>query len=65
LFVVFGHLGGGLPVFLLLGWFVLFASFDWLLGRISLICDAPGLLGLGCFCLESLILAQDERWRRA
>jgi hypothetical protein len=21
--------------------------------------------GLGCFCLESLILAQDERWRRA
>ena len=24
-----------------------------------------GLFGLGCFCLESLILAQDERWRRA
>ena len=21
--------------------------------------------GVGCFCLESLILAQDERWRRA
>jgi hypothetical protein len=21
--------------------------------------------GMGCFCLESLILAQDERWRRA
>ena len=20
---------------------------------------------VGCFCLESLILAQDERWRRA
>ena len=20
---------------------------------------------MGCFCLESLILAQDERWRRA
>jgi hypothetical protein len=34
------------------------ASFDWLLDRISLI----GLFG---FCLESLILAQDERWRRA
>ena len=22
-------------------------------------------LEMGCFCLESLILAQDERWRRA
>jgi hypothetical protein len=22
-------------------------------------------LWMGCFCLESLILAQDERWRRA
>jgi hypothetical protein len=50
LFVVFGHLGGGLPVFLLL-WdgFVLFASFDWLLGQISLICDAPGFAGLFLF----------------
>ena len=32
-----------------------FASFDWLLGQIF----------LNGFCLESLILAQDERWRRA
>jgi hypothetical protein len=26
--------------------------------------DSACLL-MGCFCLESLILAQDERWRRA
>jgi hypothetical protein len=39
-------------------WLFFDASFGWLLGRISLI----GLFG---FCLESLILAQDERWRRA
>ena len=42
-----------------------FASFDWLLGQIFLIRIHLALCGLGCFCLESLILAQDERWRRA
>ena len=35
-----------------------------LLGRIFLIRMLPGLWS-GGFCLESLILAQDERWRRA
>jgi hypothetical protein len=44
-------------------WFVFYASFDWLLGQIVLIRILPGLSG--GFCLESLILAQDERWRRA
>ena len=52
-----------LPVYKV--WFVLFASFDWLLGQIFLIRIHLALCGLGCFCLESLILAQDERWRRA
>ncbi len=41
-----------------------FASFDWLLGQIVLIRILPCLWVRG-FCLESLILAQDERWRRA
>ena len=35
-----------------------------LLGQIVLIRILPGLWS-GGFCLESLILAQDERWRRA
>jgi hypothetical protein len=35
-----------------------------LLGQIFLI-RIPPVLVMGCFCLESLILAQDERWRRA
>jgi hypothetical protein len=39
-----------------LGGVVVFASFDWLFGSD---CFKRG------FCLESLILAQDERWRRA
>jgi hypothetical protein len=61
----FAACGGGLPVFLLsVGGFVFFASFDWLLGQIFLI-RIHLIFGLGCFCLESLILAQDERWRRA
>lgn len=33
--------------------------------QIVLIRIPPVPLGVGCFCLESLILAQDERWRRA
>ena len=38
---------------------------------VSFVCDRIFLIefclvfGLGSFCLESLILAQDERWRRA
>ena len=34
---------------------------------LRLLLFGPGLFGLGLFgfCLESLILAQDERWRRA
>jgi hypothetical protein len=40
-------------------WFGFFAGFFvWLAGWLL------GLL-VGVFCLESLILAQDERWRRA
>ena len=35
-----------------------------LLGQIVLMRILPGLWS-GGFCLESLILAQDERWRRA
>ena len=59
------RLVGGLPVFLLMGCGLFyFASFDWLLGQIFLIRILPGLCSRG-FCLESLILAQDERWRRA
>ena len=49
-------------VFFVLSFFVLFLFFGW---------DRwAGFFGwfgfsLFCFCLESLILAQDERWRRA
>ena len=58
--------GGGLPVFLFPwgGLFLMPVFGVFLLGRIVLIRIPPGLW-LGCFCLESLILAQDERWRRA
>ena len=50
-------------VFFVLSFFVLFLFFGWdrwaglLLGWFG--------FSLFCFCLESLILAQDERWRRA
>jgi hypothetical protein len=68
LFVVFGHLVWGTPrlpafrdgfVFLMpvFGVFCLEASFS--------DSNSPVPFGVGCFCLESLILAQDERWRRA
>ena len=40
------------------------ASFDWLLGQISSDVKIFPVCPVG-FCLESLILAQDERWRRA
>jgi hypothetical protein len=61
LFVVFCHaLASRVGV-----WFCfIIASFDWLLGQIFLI-RIHLCFGAGCFCLESLILAQDERWRRA
>ena len=36
-----------------------------LLGQIVLIRILLVPSGVSCFCLESLILAQDERWRRA
>ena len=47
-----------------------FASLILVLGQIFLIRILPVAFWLpfvkgGCFCLESLILAQDERWRRA
>ena len=63
----FAACGGGLPVFLLsMGGFVflmpVFGVF--LLGQIVLIRILPCFRVRG-FCLESLILAQDERWRRA
>ena len=60
----FAACGGGLPVFLFPWVVCFFASFDWLLGQIFLIRILLGLWFRG-FCLESLILAQDERWRRA
>ena len=56
---------GGLPVFPVWVWFFdasLFGVF--LSGQIFLIRILPGFFP-GGFCLESLILAQDERWRRA
>ena len=57
---------GGLPVFPVWVWCLLmpvcFGVF--LSGQIFLIRILPGFLP-GGFCLESLILAQDERWRRA
>ena len=43
--------------------FVFARYFFLVLGQIFLIRIHLALLG--CFCLESLILAQDERWRRA
>ena len=60
----------GFRVFL----FPLGASFLWFGGCrvglglffLRLFCSARAWFGFGCwFCLESLILAQDERWRRA
>ena len=60
----------GFRVFL----FPLGASFLWFGGCrvglglffLRLFCSARVCFGFGCwFCLESLILAQDERWRRA
>ena len=36
----------------------------WLLGQACSDSNSPVCV-MGCFCLESLILAQDERWRRA
>ena len=59
---------GGLPVFPVYKvWccFVFARYFFWCLVRLVLIRIHLAFLGLGCFCLESLILAQDERWRRA
>jgi hypothetical protein len=41
----------------------LLVSFVWISGFSDSNSTWP--FGLGCFCLESLILAQDERWRRA
>ena len=56
---------GGLPVFLLMGCglFCFLPDIFLVLGQIFLIRIHLSLMG--CFCLESLILAQDERWRRA
>ena len=46
-------------------WLFLMPVFGvFLLGQIFLI-RIHLSCGMGCFCLESLILAQDERWRRA
>lgn len=59
---------GGLPVFpSLVGGLFFDASFWCLLFgyQVFLIRIPPVPSGVGCFCLESLILAQDERWRRA
>jgi hypothetical protein len=39
--------------------------FFWLLGQIFLIRIPVTRVCVCGFCLESLILAQDERWRRA
>ena len=42
------------------------ASFVNLLGSLRMDCSLPALVGGGrCSFTESLILAQDERWRRA
>ena len=49
----------------LLGWVgVSFASFVQS-GDVALIDSPVGLWPVGMFSMESLILAQDERWRRA
>ena len=60
------RLVGGLPVFLFIrcGLFYHCQIFCLVLGQIFLI-RIHLAFWLGCFCLESLILAQDERWRRA
>jgi hypothetical protein len=54
---LFSRLGGMVVVFC--------QDCFWLLGQIFSDCEFHLIFGLGCFCLESLILAQDERWRRA
>ena len=42
------------------------AAAGWLIGFLAGCLVGGGLLSeCFCFCLESLILAQDERWRRA
>ena len=43
---------------------VLFSQGMWLLLIVLLVCCFGGGL-VGMFSMESLILAQDERWRRA
>ena len=50
-------------LFLFLCLFFVFEYFFWL-GLPAFVVGFPGLLFLQ-FCSESLILAQDERWRRA
>jgi hypothetical protein len=64
----FGHALWGtprLPVYKVWFVFVFLPDIFLVLGQIFLIRIHLTLCGLGCFCLESLILAQDERWRRA
>jgi hypothetical protein len=57
--------GGGLPVFLFsAGGFVFLPVLTGCFGQACSDSNSPAFW-LGCFCLESLILAQDERWRRA
>ena len=63
--LLFVGVGGGVAVSLTM--ILTMCQFRFLSGDVALIdCRLLALLGLvGVFSMESLILAQDERWRRA